>query len=129
MATTNLYPPMVDTYMPAFLIEEGKSETKNICRVYFSLSLYNSDSDIANVQVTVTDQDTNISVLDTAKYPTGIMLTSLQTDLSKASNDIFVSTGTSTKTNDLFQNGDKVSFCVGVFFVFWLCGMWDIIVP
>ena len=89
MATTNLYPPMVDTYMPAFLIEEGKSETKNICRVYFSLSLYNSDSDIANVQVTVTDQDTNISVLDTTKYPTGIMLTSLQTDLSKASNDRF----------------------------------------
>ena len=89
MATTNLYPPMVDTYMPAFLIEEGKSETKNICRVYFSLSLYNSDSDIANVQVTVTDQDTNISVLDTTKYPTGIMLTSLQTDFSKASNDRF----------------------------------------
>lgn len=87
MATINLYPPVVDTYMPAFLIEEGKSESKNICRVYFSLSLYNSDSDIANVQVVVNDQNTNISVLDTTKYPTGIMLTKLQVDLTRASSD------------------------------------------
>lgn len=87
MATINLYPPVVDTYMPAFLIEEGKSENKNICRVYFSLSLYNSDSDIANVQVVVNDQNTNISVLDTTKYPTGIMLTKLQIDLTRTSSD------------------------------------------
>lgn len=87
MATINLYPPVVDTYMPAFLIEEGKSESKNICRVYFSLSLYNSDLDIANVQVVVNDQNTNISVLDTTKYPTGIMLTKLQVDLTRASSD------------------------------------------
>ena len=87
MATINLYPPVVDTYMPAFLIEQNKSESKNICRVYFSLSLYNSSTDIANVQVTVTNQNTNISALDTYKYPTGIMLTKLQTDLTRASND------------------------------------------
>ena len=87
MATTNLYPPVVDTYMPAFLIEERKSETKNICRVYFSLSLYNSDLDIANVQVVVNDQNTNISVLDTTKYPTGIMLTKLQVDSTRVSSD------------------------------------------
>lgn len=86
MAIINLYPPVVDTYMPAFLIGSGDS-LKDTCRVYFSLSLYNSDSDIANVQVIVSDQDTNMSVLDTEKYPTGIMLTPLRTDLTKASKD------------------------------------------
>ena len=86
MAIINLYPPVVDTYMPAFLIGSGDS-LKDTCRVYFSLSLYNSDSDIANVQVIVSDQDTNMSVLNTERYPTGIMLTPLRTDLTKASKD------------------------------------------
>ena len=86
MATINLYPPMVDTYMPAFLIG-SRDSVKDTCRVYFSLSLYNSASDIANVQVIISDQDTNVSVLNTERYPTGIMLTPLKTDLMKASND------------------------------------------
>lgn len=86
MATINLYPPMVDTYMPAFLINSGDS-VKDTCRVYFSLSLYNTASDIANVQVIISDQNTNVSVLNTSRYPTGIMLTTLKTDLTKASRD------------------------------------------
>lgn len=86
MATINLYPPMVDTYMPAFLIGSGDS-LKDTCRVYFSLSLYNSANDIANVQVIVSDQNTNVSVLNSERYPTGIMLTPLRVDLMKASND------------------------------------------
>ncbi len=40
-AINNLYPPIVDTYMPAFLINSENAE-KNICRVYFSLSLFNT---------------------------------------------------------------------------------------
>ena len=42
MATINLYPPMVDTYMPAFLIpsntENSSQETNSetTCKVYFS---------------------------------------------------------------------------------------------
>ena len=82
MATINLYPPMVDTYMPAFLIGSGDT-VKDTCRVYFSLSLYNSANDIANVQVIISDQNTNTSVLNTEKYPAGIMLTPLKTDLTK----------------------------------------------
>ena len=38
--TINLYPPVVDTVMPAFLIGSAAAQ-ENICRVYFSLSLYN----------------------------------------------------------------------------------------
>lgn len=93
MATINLYPPMVDTYMPAFLIpsntENSSQETNSetTCKVYFSLSLYNTKDDIENVQVIVTDQNTNVSVLDSTKYPTGIMLTGLNIDPMRASSD------------------------------------------
>lgn len=82
----NLYPPVVETYMPAFLI--GSSDIqKNTCRVYFSISLYNSLSDIKNAQVTVANQNTNLSVLDKSKYPCEIMLTDIKTDLTKTSDD------------------------------------------
>ena len=82
----NLYPPVVETYMPAFLI--GSSDIqKNTCRVYFSISLYNSLSDIKNAQVTVANQNTNLSVLDKSKYPCEIMLTDIKTDLTRVSDD------------------------------------------
>ena len=82
----NLFPPVLDTYMPAFLI--GSSDIqKNTCRVYFSISLYNSLNDIKNAQVTVANQNTNLSVLDKGKYPCEIMLTDIKTDLTRVSDD------------------------------------------
>lgn len=82
----NLYPPVVETYMPAFLI--GSSDIqKNTCRVYFSISLYNNLSDIKNAQVTVANQNTNLSVLNKSKYPCEIMLTDIKTDLTRTSDD------------------------------------------
>lgn len=82
----NLYPPVVDVYMPAFLV--GSSDIqKNTCRVYFSISLYNSLNDIKNAQVTVANQNTNLSVLDKSKYPCEIMLTDIKTDLTRVSDD------------------------------------------
>lgn len=82
----NLYPPVVDTYAPAFLVG-GSDIQKNICRVYFSISLYNSLNDIKNAQVTVANQNTNLSVLDKSKYPCEIMLTDIKTDLTRVSDD------------------------------------------
>ena len=85
-ANINLYPPGLDVYMPAFLV--GSSDIqKNICRVYFSISLYNSFSDIKNAQVTVANQNTNLSVLNKSKYPCEIMLTEIKTDLTRVSED------------------------------------------
>ena len=82
----NLYPPVVETYMPAFLI--GSSDIqKNICRVYFSISLYNNLNDIKNAQITVANQNTNLSVLNKTKYPCEIMLTDIKTDLTRTSDD------------------------------------------
>lgn len=77
--TNNLYPPIVDTYMKAFLINSTSAE-KNKCRVYFSLSMFNTSSDIKNVQVVVRNQNTNLSVLNSNKYPSEIMIKNLLID-------------------------------------------------
>ena len=81
----NLYPPIVDTYMPAFLADSG-DENKDTCRVYFSLSSYNKATDIKNVQLTIRNQYTNLSVLSKAKHPCEIMLAPLQEDTSVSTN-------------------------------------------
>ena len=46
MATTiesNLYPPIVDTFMPAFLYTDN-------CKVYFNLTDYNEPEDIKQAE-------------------------------------------------------------------------------
>lgn len=59
-SVSTLYPPIIDTYMPAFVA------TSSACRVYFSLSKYNSINDIKSIWVTVNNQFTNESVLNTS---------------------------------------------------------------
>lgn len=80
---SNLYPPIVETYMPAFLVDS------DYCRVYFSISSFNSLLDINTeaVQVTVTNQNNNISVLNRTVYPNEIKITSLKTDVTKKTED------------------------------------------
>lgn len=56
MAYLNLYPPVINTYMPAFI------NTGN-CKVYFSLSSYNNFSDIKYAQVSIVYQNSNLSAL------------------------------------------------------------------
>ena len=74
--TTGLYPPIVMDTAPAFVRTES-------CKVYFSLSMYNSVTDIKNVQVSLVNQKTNASALKTSLYPSGIKLTNLQYDPDK----------------------------------------------
>ena len=75
----NLYPPIFNkTYMPAFLKNSG-------CRIYFSISVYNSLSDIneqKGVQIIVQDQKTNFNVLKSEKYPAGVKITNINIDSS-----------------------------------------------
>ena len=82
----NLYPPVVDTFMPAFLINSNV-ESKNNCRVYFSLSLFNTTAEIKNCQVTVRNQKTNLSALNPDKYPSEVMITDLKTDINRKTDD------------------------------------------
>ena len=72
MAYLNLYPPVVNTYMPAF-INEGA------CRVYFSLSPYNDIGDIKYAQVSITYQQSNLSALN-KDYKNDIKVCNIQID-------------------------------------------------
>lgn len=69
----NLYPPIVDTYMPAFL-------NTGTCKIYFSLSPYNNKDDIHSAQVTVNYQSSNLTALSATKYPNEIKYCQIQED-------------------------------------------------
>ena len=68
--TTNIYPPIVMDTLPAFI------RTKS-CKIYFSLSVYNSAADIKNVQISLVNQRTNASAFKTSLYPSGIKITNM----------------------------------------------------
>ena len=85
----NLYPPIVKTYMPAFVTNSDNIE-ETTCRVYFSLSPYNKSTDIANVQVTIRDQNSNKSMLKRADYPSEVKITSLQEDTARKTDRFYI---------------------------------------
>ena len=64
---SNLYPPIVHDTIPSFI-------RTTPCNIYFSLSNYNSEEDIKNVQVSIINQRTNTSALDPKQYPSGILV-------------------------------------------------------
>lgn len=66
---SNFYPPIVETYMPAFVSSQS-------CRVYFALSQYINKEDVKGIHVTVRNQYTNLSALDPIKYPSEMILMS-----------------------------------------------------
>ena len=68
--TANIYPPLVQDVLPAFIRTKA-------CKIYFSLSAYNSAADIKNVQVSLINQKTNVSALRSDFYPSGIKITNM----------------------------------------------------
>lgn len=91
----NLYPPIFkNAYAPAF----NKTNPQG-CRIYFSLSPYNSLGDFAKysssgketiadlVQVSIQNQNTNYSALNLKKYPSGIMNTKMYKDDTRVTDD------------------------------------------
>lgn len=76
MSSKILYPPVLDSYTPAFQAGEG-----SYCRVYFSLSKFNSASDFSSLHVSISKQGNGINILNTQDNPdlnryraTGIIL-------------------------------------------------------
>lgn len=69
MAGITLYPPVVNSWMPAFV------QTDPV-RVYFSLSKYNNISEVKYVQITCSSQLTNLTILHKKNYPIGIKMIS-----------------------------------------------------
>lgn len=59
MASYTLYPPIVDESMPAFVAGDN-----SYCRIYFSLSKFNSSIDFKNAQVSITKQSTGEKVVN-----------------------------------------------------------------
>jgi hypothetical protein len=59
MATvlSTIYPPLIDTFMPAFPYNES-------AEINFSISPYNNAGNIKRLHVSIVDQRTNLSVLD-----------------------------------------------------------------
>ena len=72
---TNLYPPVIADSQAAFV-------RTNICKIYFSLSAYNSIDNIANVQISLINQKTNASALKATIYPSEIKIAELKEDSS-----------------------------------------------
>lgn len=56
MASMYLYPPIVDSSMPAFSSDNG-------CKIYYSLSKYNSTTDIKSIQISVVYQRSGINAV------------------------------------------------------------------
>lgn len=76
----NLYPPIISTYMPAFV-------RNTACRIYFALSTYNNAEEIKNVQIVISNQNTNLSALKAQTYPAGIKIATLHKDEDRNSDD------------------------------------------
>ena len=71
MASNNLFPPIIDDYLPAFL------QADNSCNIVFKLSQFNVESefDLSLTQITISNLNTNKSMLNPNKYPNEIKLT------------------------------------------------------
>lgn len=95
---TNLYPPVIyNSYIPAFVYNTS-------VKVYFSLSEFNSLNEMKNyAQVTISNQNTNLSILDSSKYPSEIMLTTIHTDNTRTTDDKYYIEITNNDINGGFQ--------------------------
>ena len=80
--TSNLYPPIVPDACPAFI-------RNGICRIYFSLSPYNSINEIKSIHISVVNQKTNASILNLERYPAGIKITTLGFDSQKKGDYVY----------------------------------------
>lgn len=63
MASSVLYAPTVDTYMPAFLAA-GNGTGEASCKIYFSLSKFNTINDVQSVHISVVKQPSGLNVVE-----------------------------------------------------------------
>ena len=85
IGNNNIYPPVVTSFAPCFVIGSDKG-----CRVYFSISAYNSMEEYEDIHISITRQSDNVSALSKSLYPSQIMIknkTSIFIDAERQSND------------------------------------------
>ena len=97
MALMNLYPPIVDTYMPAFLYTES-------CKIYFSLSPYNNFNDIKYAQVVLIYQNSNLTALNSKHYPNEIKVCDIAEDntVSNTNKKYYITINQNDLNDDFF---------------------------
>lgn len=103
VGSNNIYPPIVTPFAPNFIIGSDKS-----CRVYFSISAYNSIKEYQDIHITVTRQSDNITALSKEKYPSQIKVASIATvmiDPDRTSNDKYYITLINDDIEGGFQTG------------------------
>lgn len=100
--TSNLYPPIIDTFMPAF--------TGDRCEVYFEISDFNTENDIdANlVQVSIRNQLSNQNCLEN---PNGIRYYHLEGPVTESGNPNKGKYYVTINENDLQE-----SFCKNLYY-------------
>lgn len=99
----NIYPPVVSPFAPNFVIGSLKG-----CRIYFSISAYNSIGDYVDAHITVVRQSDNINALDKTKYPSQmkvIPVSSILVDNERASADKYYITLLDEDIEGGFQTG------------------------
>jgi len=118
----NLYPPIFKkAYVPAFI--RNNATDKEQCKIYFSLSVYNSLSELARyestnsvadfVQVSIQHQNSNYSALNLETYRTGIMFTDMKYDPTRTSDDKYYIT---IEPEDLEKDEDLKGFKPGEYY-------------
>lgn len=83
----NLYPPIIDTYMPAFVILQDKDMSDTYCDIYFSISDFNSINEIESIWISATNQYTNTSVLKSPTQLKKVNINNVAIDNSRPGSD------------------------------------------
>lgn len=99
----NIYPPIVSPFSPNFVIGSERG-----CRIYFSISAYNSIGEYKDLQITVTRQSDNITALNNESYPSQIMImpaSAIQKDPERASADKYYISIQNSDIEGGFQTG------------------------
>lgn len=103
VGSNNIYPPIVTPFAPNFVISGTKG-----CKIYFSISTYNSIDSYKDIHITVTRQSDNVTALNKTKYPSQIIvapIAAIMIDSTRTSNDKYYITLTNDDIQDGFQTG------------------------
>ena len=73
VAESGLFPPLIDTYMPAQSVDDITQNGG--FKIKFNISPYNDISDITEIHVSITRQSNYNSLLLSSNYPMGIWIT------------------------------------------------------
>lgn len=101
MAANNLFPPIIDDYLPAFL------QADNSCNIVFKLAQFNVESefDLSLTQITISNLNTNKSMLNLLKYPNEIKIAKAEV-LNKANKTYFIKLDNTESKKD--ENGNII---------------------